>query len=128
MPHSYFLAHRLLNASYRNTTFTPAANVFVALFTTLPGRDGTGGVELSASGYTRQATTFDAPTTGRIISAAKVTMSASTPVAWNGLVGFGFYDAASGGNLLGYEAFSSTRSYPSGQEVSFAIGELQVET
>lgn len=129
MPNTYYHAHRTLNL-FRNTTPTAPATVYVGLFTTMPGRDGLGGVECTTGthpSYTRQSVAFDAPATGRIVNTAKVTMAASLASAWNNLIGFGIWDASSGGNLMGYEAFPATRSYPIGQEVAFAIGELQVE-
>ena len=129
MPNSYYQAHRYLNVLRAQNLTAPTA-VYVGLFTTMPGRDGSGGVECTTGthpGYARQVVKFDPPATGKIVNTAKATMIGSTASAWINLRGFGIWDAASGGNLLGYEAFPAVRSYGVGQEVAFAAGELQVE-
>lgn len=130
MPNAYYQAHRYLNSLRAQNVVAPTT-VYVGLYNgTMPARDGSGGVECTTGthpGYARQAVAFDPPATGKVVNTSKITMASSTSAAWNNLRGFGLFDAASGGNLLGYEAFPAIRSYGVGQEVAFAAGELQVE-
>lgn len=126
MPYNFSHAHNVLNV-LRGVNLTGIPSVYVMLFTVMPPARDQAGTELSVSGYTRQLVAFNAPSAGLMASSAKVTMSASTPVAWNNIVGFGLITAATGGTLLGYEAFPSIRSFPAGTEVSFAAGAIQVE-
>jgi len=80
--------------------------LYAALFTTLPLDDGTGGVEVSGTGYARVAlssSTFSLASGGA--PATTTNASAITfPVAgasWGTVVGVGFFDAPTGGNYWG---------------------------
>jgi hypothetical protein len=93
---SDYFENAVLN-TLRNVSLA-VANVYVALVTTLPGEDATGGVEVSGGGYARTALTFNAPSAGSMSSAADVVFPQAT-AGWGTVVGFGLYDASSGGNL-----------------------------
>jgi hypothetical protein len=79
--------------------------LYVALFTTLPIYDGTGGVEASGSSYARKShaswltAQFGALT--RTYNNGAITFTALTG-ALSGIVGWGIYDASSGGNLIAF--------------------------
>jgi len=92
---------------------TPPAILYLAAFTTMPADDGTGGVEvtLGQGGYARiaipnNATNFPAAAAANpAISTLNVAFSFPTATAdWSSaalIVGFGLYDAASGGVYQG---------------------------
>src|SRR5262245_55672250 len=48
----------VLNMFLRNTSYQPAATIYLALFTRMPGGDGTGATEVFQRGYLRQPITF----------------------------------------------------------------------
>lgn len=81
----------------------PPATWYVALFTTMPIPAGTGGVEAAFTGYARVAVTNDL--TQWPLAAAGLKSNANDVdygVAASGpttILGFGFYDAPTGGNL-----------------------------
>lgn len=101
------------------------ANVYVALFTTLPGEDGTGGVEVAGGGYARQAVTFNAPAGGSMTNNAEILYPQAT-ADWGLVVGFGLYDAAAGGNLLYLNHLTTSKQIDAGDQLRFPAGQLQV--
>lgn len=82
---------------------TPPGTWYLALFTTMPATDGTGGVEAAWSGYARQASTNDPTEWPAAVAGVK---SNANPIDYGtagsgptSIVGFGFYDDPSAGNL-----------------------------
>lgn len=77
---------------------------YLALFTTQPNDDGTGGVEVSGTNYARVAmlsTDWGAATSGSPATKTS-TVAKSFPAAgsgWGTVQGWGFFDAATNGNL-----------------------------
>lgn len=113
----------LLNTSLRNGT------VYLALFNTDPGPDGSG-TEVSGTGYSRVAITFgSAPT----ISGGKATLSNTGAVnfgtagsSWNTVQYWAIFDAASGGQMLWYGAFSRVKTVEINDSVVVGVGDLVV--
>lgn len=68
------------------------ANVYVALFTTLPSEAGAGGVEPAGGAYARQAVTFAAPAGGAMANTADVLFPQAS-ANWGTVIGFGLCDA-----------------------------------
>jgi len=113
--HNKFLA-LLLN----NTAYTPPATLYVALFTTVPALDATGGVEVSTSstGYGRQSIAAGAWTgpTGvnqEYSNTNEITYGSPT-ASWGTIVGAGLYDASTGGNLLYVSTLTTPKPVASG--------------
>lgn len=108
------------------------ATVYVALFTTLPGEDGTGGTEVSGGSYARVAVTNNSTnfpaastvsTTGTKSNGTTITFPTATG-SWGTVVGFGLYTASTSGTLIGYGSLSSSVAVASGNQASFAPGAL----
>src|SRR5260221_1414981 len=112
---STYLEDKMLNWM-KGTAFGAApATVYVALFTTAPADDGTGGTEVSGGSYARAAITtstgFSAISGGtaphQISKAGTVTFA--TPTANRGtIVPFAIIDALTTGNLLYSNALPGT--------------------
>src|SRR5260221_2464089 len=127
---STYLEDKLLNW-LKGTAFGAApATVYVALFTTAPADDNTGGVEVSGGSYARAAITtstgFSAITGGtaphQISNAATVTFA--TPSGnWGVITAFGVYDSLTTGNLL-YWTNITSQVINSGVIASFSTGSL----
>lgn len=118
----------VLNALLRNTGSLPT-NVYVGLFTTMPGEDGTGGVECSYTGYARQQVAFDAPVAGDPTTVANTAEEDfGDPDADLSIVGFGIWDAATNGTLLVLQAFDDPVTVQAAivEAVKFAPGALTV--
>jgi hypothetical protein len=98
-----FLEDELLDHVLSAATYTPPANVFLALFTVAPSDSG-GGTEVTGGSYARKsvannATNFPAASAGSKNLA--VSQSFVTPTApWGTVVAFGLFDALTVGNLL----------------------------
>jgi hypothetical protein len=111
-------------------TLTYPITPYLALFTTLPAEDGTGGVEVSTSGtgYARQAINAKFPTpsgTGTVANSAIVDFGTAS-ANWGSIVGFGIYTAVSGGSLITIGDINPAVTVSSGQPVTFPIGALQL--
>lgn len=105
------------------------ATVFVALFTVMPDEAGAGGTEVTGGSYTRVAitnntTNFPNSVASLISLAVEFDFPQST-ADWGTVVGAGLYDAASGGNLLGYDDFTPF-PVPSGSMVHIGVGGIMV--
>lgn len=115
------LEDEVLNRYFRNTTvLAPAATVYLAFYSTAPGESG-GGTELVGDGYTRMSVTFGAPSGGVISNTADILFPTATPSGWT-IAGAAVLDAASGGNMLAYDAFAVPVSIPAGERANIAAG------
>ena len=103
----------------------PAA-VSLALFTTNPDFEtGIGGTEASGGSYARKALAFDAASGGASSNSAQRVWTVGTDIAAGTYVGYGVFDAASGGNMLFGEAFGANKVLTnSGDTLTFAIGSI----
>ena len=95
---SNYLENALLNATVRNTAYTSPATVYLALYSTAP-TSSTSGTELTGSGYSRQAITFNAPSGGAVTSNVTVTFGPATS-NWVPIIASAVLDASTGGNIL----------------------------
>jgi hypothetical protein len=99
MPMTNFLANSMANATLRNTSYTSPANVYCALYSTAPTAS-TAGTELTGNGYSRQLTTFSAPSAGVAASNVAVTFGAASGNNWPAVVAIAVVDASTSGNIL----------------------------
>jgi len=93
-----YLENALLNATVRNTTYTSPATVYLALYSVAPTAS-TAGTELSGSGYSRQAITFNAPSGGSVTSNVTVTFGPAT-ANWSTINATAVVDASTSGNIM----------------------------
>jgi hypothetical protein len=124
---SVYLSNKVLGLVFGGTAYTPPATLYCALFTTAPTSAGTGGVEVSGSGYARVAVTnnttnFPTPTTQQVSNTAVIDFGTPTGSGWGTIVAGGWYDAASGGNLLYSGPFSPSRVASPGLDFYIPIG------
>lgn len=110
----------------RGTTFpTAPASVFVALFNGSPTDTGTGGTEVTTTirSAGRVAATFGSPSDGTISNTAVVDFGTAAGSA--NVTHFGVFSAATGGNLIMWNALSSgSGTVQTGSNVSFGVGQL----
>ena len=127
MPYTDLMDQVIINTLFRNgpaygstpTAYTfPYLNsansysLFFGLFTAMPGKDGTGGTEVSGNAYARQSvavnnlTNFKDPSTSTVDQTNNVnaiTWPAATPSGWGTVIGVGVFDALTSGNLLAFQ-------------------------
>lgn len=125
---SNYLANALLNHIFGKGTYTPPTNIYVELSTTAPTDAGTNVTPPSGGGYARKQT---APAdwntgSGRIIDNANAIEFAEASASWGTLSHFALFDAASGGNFLGWGALTTPKAVDSGDTARFAAGDLNV--
>lgn len=125
---SNYLANALLNHIFGKGTYTPPTNIYVELSTTAPTDAGTNVTPPSGGGYARKQT---APSdwnmaAGRIIDNANAIEFAEASGSWGTLSHFALFDAASGGNFLGWGALTTPKAVDSGDTARFAAGDLNV--
>ncbi len=102
---SNYLSNKVLDLIFGQTAIAAIANVYAALLTVSPTAANTG-TELSIAGYARvqianNATNFPAASAQTKQNANAITFPVITGAGPSAaVVSIGFYDAASGGNLL----------------------------
>ena len=123
---SNFLENALLNATLNATTYTAPATVYVSLWTSDPGDDGSG-TEVSGGSYARTAVSFATAsgTSGNVLNDADVTFPTAT-ASWGTVGWIGINDAATSGNLLYHTALDTSKTIDSGDIFKITTGNLSV--
>mgnify|MGYP006330868683 FL=1 len=122
---SDYLENELLDHVFRNSAYTPAATVYVGLYTAAP-TDAGGGTEVSTGSYARTAVTFGAASGGSINNSGAVTFPTASG-SWGTITHFGIFDASTAGNLLAWNAVTASKTVGNGDTASFAIAALVVQ-
>jgi len=120
----------VLNHILGNAAYTQPAGQFVALFTVMPGEDGSGGTEAEWTGYERQAASFGNASAGNPSTCANdAEVDFGDPDEDLELVGFGIYTADTGGTLMILQAFDEPVIVQAAvtEAVAFPVGALVVE-
>jgi len=129
MSKSNLLENELLDHVLGNSSYSPPATVYVALFTTSPS-DSSGGVEVSGGGYARVAVTNNLTNWPAAVSGSKsngtVISFPTATAAWGTIVAFALMTAPTGGDILYWGAVNPNVSVPSGADASFAVGALVI--
>jgi hypothetical protein len=121
-----YLENALVNAVFRNTTYTSPATVYVGLFTSDP-TDAMSGTEITgAGGYARQVVTFGAPSNGAISNTGALTFGPASGATWGSITHMAIFDAVSGGNGLVHGSLATPKTVDVGDSLVFAIGDVDV--
>ena len=121
--------------THPGTVGTATQNLYVGLYSMLPGGypTETAGTELTvANGYARIAiqnneTTFPPASARTKTNGAIITFNACISSSWAAVVGFGFWDAPTGGNNTYYNPLSNSPiTITPGQIYLFSIGSIQL--
>lgn len=126
---SDFAELKLLDHTFENTAYTPAATVYLALATADPTDAGTGATiaEPTYTGYARKAITFGAAATRQVaqsgvVSFDQCTVGSATVTHWAVLDG-----ATTGaGNMLAHGQLSASKSIVVGNTPSVASGQVTI--
>jgi len=117
---SNYLENKLLDHTLRNTSYTPATTVYLALYVGSPTDTGSGGTEVAV---TRQAATFGAAASGTVSNSSSISFT-SMPVVT--VTHTGIFDASTGGNLLIHGALSSSVVAASGDTFTIQANDLDI--
>lgn len=121
---SNYLENALINGTLRNTAYTPAATVYVGLYTSDP-TDANTGTEVSGASYARVAATFGAPSDGASSNTAAIEFAQAT-TEWGTVGWIGILDTSTSGNLLYHSPLDATKLIEIGDVFKIAIGNLTV--
>jgi hypothetical protein len=101
----------------RGTTWTTFTG-YLALSTTTPTDANTNVTEPVGNGYSRQAITFSAPSDGSSTN-SEITFTASGG-NWGTITHAVIYDASTSGNMIAWDALSTSRAVNDGDTLTFA--------
>ena len=119
MPFTVTAHNSILNKIFRNTDFSPSANLYISLHTANPTDSGTS--EVTGGSYARQSVAFDAASTSHTQNTGAVNFT-SMPAAT--VTHFGIWSASTAGTLWGYGALSASKTCAAGDTLSFAAGDI----
>ena len=129
MAMSNYLEEKSLGAILRGETFPKINNVYVALFTTDPGEDGSTGTEVTGGSYARKVSAFTAPVQvdgkANSYNNAEIDFGIAT-ATWGNITHVALFDAATGGNMLYHEALVSAKLIETNDSLRFAANNLAV--
>jgi hypothetical protein len=108
----------------RGTTRTGWANRFIGLFTVAPS-ESAAGTEVAGGSYARQAVVLGAPGGGVISNTGLISFPAPS-AGWGLVVGWGLFEAVSGGTCLVYGDQTPNKTIDIGDVVEYAIGDIDV--
>lgn len=119
---------KLILDALRGTTAQAPQTLYMALYLNNPGETGTGGVEVSYSGYARQPVTFSAPAPMNggigLQNVADITFPKSG-VSLGAVSHVGVLDSQTGGNMLLYGEFAESITVDADEAPVIIAGEAQ---
>ena len=122
---SDYLEDKLLKHAFTNTTYTPAATMYVGLYTAAPTDSG-GGTEVSGGSYARVSVAFTVSGTGTLCTnSAAVEFTAAT-ASWGTIVAVGVFDASTAGNLLAWADLTVNKTIDTGDIFRIPTGDLDI--
>lgn len=123
---STYLCNLFLNALFNAASFDDAipATLYAQLYTAAPTAAG-GGTQVAVSGISRAAmtrNTTNMPTATSASINSATALSFGTPASGVTVVGVGWFDASSGGNLLDYGDLDAPKVLLAGVAFSLPAG------
>lgn len=122
---SNYLETALYNHVFRNTAYTPASTLYLALFTstgtTAELEAGTLTNEVTGGSYARQAVTFAAPSGGAGSNSGTITFPTAS-AGWGTIRFAAVMDASSSGNVLIYGQLTSDVTINTSNTFQFNAG------
>ena len=120
-----YLEHAVLNfwLAANGDGYTSPSTVYVALFTSATGEDGSG-TEVTGGSYARVSCAFTVTN-----SSAANTSLVTFPTAsadWGTITDFAVFDALTSGNMLYYGTLGTARNVLNGDVVKFNAGQLVI--
>lgn len=132
---SNYLHQKWLDHLLKNTVYTAPTSLWVALFTTAPALNGSGGVEVSTSGtaygrveITSTGSSWTGPSGANQEYSNIADIIFNVPTAnWGTLTAIGIYDASSAGNLMYVAPLTTPKTVSNGDGAPrFLAGEIRI--
>lgn len=123
---SDYLELKVLDHVLGNTTYTPATNLYLGLWTQDDGLEaGTITSEISGGSYAREIIAFDAAASGSSANTSTVTFTTATG-NWGTITHVAVMDAASAGNVLFHGAVTTSKTIETGDTFQVSAGNLTI--
>lgn len=126
---SDYLENKILDHVFRNTSYTPAATLYLALFTSSASgaglEAGTLTGEVSGGSYARQTVTFSAASGGSTSNSGTITFPAAS-ANWGTIRYVAVMDASSAGNVLWWQQLTSDVTINSGNTFQFNTSSVTI--
>ena len=123
---SDYLEDKIIDHMLRNQAYTPAATVYVALFTSDDGLEaGTITGEVSGGSYARQAAGLSAASGGASSNAGDITFPTAT-ANWGTVTHVALMDALTAGNVLMHSPLDASKTVNDGDTFKINAGDLDV--
>jgi hypothetical protein len=129
---SDYLENKILDIVLGATSYTPAANIYIALSTSAYSDAATGAScnEVSGGSYARVSATNNATTwpnaSGGVKANGIVFTFPAASGSWGTVQSFYIVDANSSGNILYGADLTSARAITTGDTASFAVGAITI--
>ena len=124
MSMSNFLENKLLDHTLKNTAYTPAVTIYLALFTSDPGEALTG-TEVSGGAYARKSITFGTAVSGSSTNSADILFDIAT-ANWGTISHVAVFDALTAGNMLYYGTLTTAKTINTTDQLKIAAGDLSI--
>ena len=125
-----YWANAMLDEALGGTGYTPAATVYLGLYTVAPTAAAGDGTEVTGGSYARKAVTNNTtnwPAAAAGVKSNGVAQAFATATAdWGTVVAATIMDAVSGGNKLYFGTLTTSKTVQNGDTAQFNIGALQV--
>ena len=129
-----FGSQKIMDYLLKGTTFTRPANLYLALFTTTPLLDSTGGVEVSTAGTGYSRIPIDSATGWSGVSGVNMTYTNTAELIfglpltnWGTVVSAGLYSAQTAGDLWLISSLSSPKTISQGDGAAkVPIGQISI--
>lgn len=121
---SDYAENKVIDRFLRNQAHTPAALIYLALYSTAT-TDAGGGTEASGGSYARKVVTLGAPAVGAASNTVAISFPNMPAGTWTHAA-ITDNSAPGGGNFLFHGALTTTKTTVAGQTLEVAIGELDV--
>jgi hypothetical protein len=122
---SNYAEDKIIDVFLRNGAYTPAATVYLALYTSDP-TDANSGTECSYTNYLRQTSVWTASSNGITQNTAQIDFPSNGSAGSVTVSHVGILDASTAGNLLFHAPLTTSKTLQPGDVLSFAAGALQV--
>ena len=122
---SDYLEDKLLKHAFTNTSYTPAATLYVGLYTAAP-TDAGGGTQVTGGSYARVSVAFTVSGTGTLCTNSAAVEFAAATASWGTIVAVGIFDASTSGNLLAWADLAVNKTIESGDIFRIPTGDLDI--
>jgi len=127
---SDYLEDEVLDHVFGGATYTPPATLYAQAYTATPSDSG-GGTQITTNGHARVAitnnlTNFPAASGGAKSNGTAITWGAASGGSWGDVAAVGFFDASSGGNLIGWSDVPAAKTIDDGDVLFIPVGALTI--